>query len=231
MKIHTGQTLVPATQSWTWEQRSILGQRLLKDLAGCLIRLRNEDPHFGEYRKGDKDTVDAMQKALELDGYIYREKMLIASEESVIEEQEEEGIILDLARSLQLHDFQTLKHHLDLSTSHYQESRWDDSISNSRKVLEGILRQVAEKHSNTISKKPLTAQDLDRAFFVRDYLEKAGVLEKKEKETLKEVYGLLSETGGHPNIAHKDQARLMRHLALTFCQFVLLRFEGLIAHQ
>ena len=38
----------------------------------------------------------------------------------------------------------------------------------------------------------------------------------------------MSDTGGHPYMAAKDQARLMRHLALTFSQFVLLRLEGYI---
>jgi hypothetical protein len=36
------------------------------------------------------------------------------------------------------------------------------------------------------------------------------------------AYKLLSETGGHPYIAEKDQARLTRHLALIYCQLVLL---------
>ena len=57
-------------------------------------------------------------------------------------------------------------------------------------------------------------------------LERSGMLEKKEKEAIAQVYGLLSNTGGHPYIAERDQARLMRHLSLTFAQFVLLRLEG-----
>jgi hypothetical protein len=61
---------------------------------------------------------------------------------------------------------------------------------------------------------------------VRDYLERENLLEAKEKKALAEVYGLLSNTGGHPYIAEKDQARLMRHLALTFTQFILLRLQG-----
>jgi hypothetical protein len=54
-------------------------------------------------------------------------------------------------------------------------------------------------------------------------------LEKKEKDALSHVYGLLSETGGHPYVAQKDQARLMRHLSLTFCQFILIRLQGMFA--
>lgn len=61
---------------------------------------------------------------------------------------------------------------------------------------------------------------------VREYLESSGLLESKEKEALSSVYALLSETGSHPYMAASDQARLLRHLALTLSQFVLLRLKG-----
>src|SRR4051812_31007957 len=32
MKVHTGESLVSATQTWTWEQRERLGQELLEQL-------------------------------------------------------------------------------------------------------------------------------------------------------------------------------------------------------
>jgi hypothetical protein len=52
------------------------------------------------------------------------------------------------------------------------------------------------------------------------------LLDTKETETLAKVYGLLSQTGSHPNMAFNDQARLLRHLALAFSQFVMLRLQG-----
>jgi hypothetical protein len=226
MRIQTGESLVDATPKWDWQQRQKLGQRILKDLAECLIRKRLTDPQFEPYGVRDKQAVDIMQQTLELDGYIYREGVLWVPEESVIEETEEQGLIESLINSLELQDITTLKHHLVLSVTHFQESRWDDSISNSRKVLEGILQQVAARHSIAINGKVLSSEMLGRPVEVRDYLERSGLLEKKEKETISQVYGLLSNTGGHPYIAERDQARLMRHLALTFVQFVLLRLEG-----
>lgn len=207
MRIHTGESIAAATQSWSWEQRQSLGQRILKDLAESLIRLRHSDPDYGAYKTGDKKAVDDMQKAFELDGYIYREGILLVPEEGIIEEREEEGVLLGLIETVDLEDPQTLKHHLGLSASHYQESRWDDSISNSRKVLEGVLQQAAGRFAYIPGQNALTSDMLAKPFLVRDYLEKVGLLEKKEKETLAHVYGLLSDTGGHPNIAHRDQAR------------------------
>jgi hypothetical protein len=40
------------------------------------------------------------------------------------------------------------------------------------------------------------------------------------------VYGLLSHTGAHPYMAENDQARLLRHLALLFAHFAMLRLQG-----
>ncbi len=168
-----------------------------------------------------------MQSTLELDGYIYRDNTLWVPEESVIEEREEQGILQGLMDSLQLSDIPTLKHHIELSATDYHDAHWDNSIANSRKFLEGILSQAAEKHSS-VKRNSLSPSDLARPVEVRNYLEKAGLLEKKEKDTIAHVYGLLSETGGHPYIADRDQARLMRNLALTFSQFVLLRLEGVL---
>jgi hypothetical protein len=228
MQLHTGESLVSTTLQWSWQQRQMLGQRILKKLAECLIRQRLTDPNFETYGDDDKRAVDLMQQTLEIDGYIYRDNILWIPEETVIEEAEEQGVLEGLMTSLNLPDIPTLKHHLELSVQDYQESRWDDSISNSRKVLEGVLSQAAACYITISGGNGLSPKVLERPVEVRDYLEHAGILERKEKDTISSVYGLLSDTGGHPYIAERDQARLMRHLALTFSQFVLLRLEGIL---
>jgi hypothetical protein len=228
MRIHTGESLVSATLNWNWQQRQNLGQCILKNLAECLIYQRYTDPDFERYGDTDKNAVDFMQKVLELDGYIYHDGVLWIPEETVIKEAEEQGVLEGLMKAVDLEDITTIKHHLDLSATHYEESRWDDSISNSRKILEGVLSQVAARQSIAKEGKSLPPKTLERAVEVRDYLEQCGLIEKKEKETISQVYGLLSDTGGHPYIAERDQARLMRHLSLTFTQFILLRLEGFL---
>jgi hypothetical protein len=84
-----------------------------------------------------------------------------------------------------------LQRHLQLSASHYQESRWDDSIASSRKVLEGVLRQVAGRYGRDFPQKALSSDALSRPVAARDYLQQVGLLEKKEKEAVAQVYGLL----------------------------------------
>jgi hypothetical protein len=44
-------------------------------------------------------------------------------------------------------------------------------------------------------------------------------------------YGLISNTGSHPNTAHQDQARLMRNLALIYSQYILLQWGWILEEQ
>lgn len=225
MRLHTGESLVRATSDWTWQQREKLGQRYLKDLAEDI--LNHWEPRTGEYKYSDRvPAIEGLTKSLELDGYEYKDSQLLASEIDVLDVEEETGALQSLYTSLSLQNSDTAFHHLRLSEEHYLAGRWDDSISNSRKFFECVLQEVAALHSNLIHKVALSDPMYSRPVRVREYLEKEGLLETKEKEAVSSVYGLLSHAGGHPYMARNDQARLLRHLALTFSQFAMLRLKG-----
>jgi hypothetical protein len=225
MKLHTGETIVSATKDWDWEARQKLGNRILEDLAADFLAIERQ--HSWDLRESEEDKLrKELIKNLELDGYSYQEDRLLYSEASVLDTEEEEGVLDRLMIELKLPDYDVAKHHLEQSAVHYTEGRWDDCISNARKVLESVLSQSAQVYSTSVQGSPLSQVKLQRPVDVRDYLEQEKLLEAKEKKALSEVYGLLSNTGGHPYIAEKEQARLMRHLALTFTQFVLLRLQG-----
>ncbi len=215
MKLHTGETQASATTEWTWKQRQQLGQMLLEELAGDIL------PEVQNIDAGKE-----LLRSLELDGYTYRDSRLLSPESDVLDVQEETGVLQSLYKSLGLNDEQVVLHHLALSEAHYLAGRWDDSISNSRKFLEGVLREVANTHSTRKKNAPLSSTVYTSPVGVRDYLQSEGLLEAKEKQALSAVYGLLSNTGGHPYMAQNEQARLLRHMALTFSQFVMLRLQG-----
>lgn len=223
MRLHTGESLTDAAPSWSWEQRRALGQKYLKDLAEDYLQVfdRSDDWH----RNHEKKQRDEVVKSLELDGFVYKTPHLLAPEEDVLDTQAEDGVLQSLYKTLSLGDQETAFHHLALSEEHYTSSRWDDCISNSRKFLECVLAQVAKRYGQAKSK-PVSDSMMSRPVNIRDYLEEEKLLEPKEKEALSKVYGLLSETGGHPYMARNDQARLLRHLALTFSQFAMLRLQG-----
>ena len=229
-RVHTGESLVSETPEWSWKQRQALGQRLLGDLACSLISARLNDSNVEIYGPNQRDAVDQMRRLLELDGYVYKDGVLLIPEETVLDEEEEQGVIERLFGDLGLQERNVLDHHLRLSAEHYQNAKWDDSIANSRKVLEQVLREVAVRLASVLGDN-VHSRALDTPVRVRDYLKRGGLLEQKEQDAIAKIYALLSDTGAHPYIAHRDQARLLRHYALTTSQFVLLRLQGALAQQ
>ncbi len=228
MQLHTGETQVDATPDWTWDQRKALGQDYLRDLAEDILtewfNKWKEGPEYSRPEIGNH--VGELLSSLELDGYVYLDSRLLSPESDVLDVQEETGVLQSLYAALKLASGEIAFHHLKLSEEHYLGKRWDDSISNSRKFLESVLQEVAAAHSLQCKGTQLPMGIYTSPFRVRDYLEDEGMLETKEKNAIAAIYGLLSETGGHPYMAQNDQARLLRHLALTISQFAMLRFQG-----
>ncbi|MBK5482680.1 hypothetical protein JFV29_12385 [Peribacillus sp. TH16] len=218
MKLHTGETQYQVTSNWTWEQRKVLGQNYLVNLSEDILR--------AEHKLQGK-----LINSLELDGYKYNNGKLILSEVDILEVEEETGVLESLYTELDLNNRETALHHLKLSSEHYLAAKWDDSISNSRKYMESVLREIAYSYNEKIKRSKLSNRIYESPREVRSFLESEGILETKETKTIAAVYGLLSNTGSHPYIADNDQARLLRHLSLTITQFVMLRFEGSIKEQ
>lgn len=227
MKLHTGESQYQATKDWTWPQRQVLGQQYLHQLAEVIL---NHWEKKGDGGSHPQKLVAESQRLLELDGFVRRGSHLLVPEQDILDVREEAGVLEQLYVDLGLADRETAMHHLQLSVEHYTAQRWDDSIGNSRKFLECVLREVARSHS-LHSGSRVGSEALGKPAKVRDYLEQNGLLETKERGALASTYGLLSETGGHPYMARNEQARLLRHLALTFGQFAMLRLEGFLRDQ
>jgi len=223
MSLHTGQSLVDATPDWTWKQRERLGQRYLEELAEDAVQRWDKAESY--YRKG----LDSMKKALELDGYGFKDGRLLVPEQDVVDAQEQAGVLRTLFQDMALGEEAETFSFLEASDDHYIDGKWADAIHNARKFLESTLWCVATKNASETEGRQLPVAMSESPASVRDYLEKQGLLEEKEKKALSAVYSLLSHTGGHPYMAEKDQARLLRHLAITFCHFVMLRLKGRLA--
>jgi hypothetical protein len=224
MRLHTGETQANATPDWDWDARRKLGQTYLHNLARDILNCDN--PAKSSYSPPFKHPDERLLESLELDGYIYRDSRLIAPETDVLDTQEEAGVLATLFSDLGLDNWSTAKHCLDLSEEHWLNGKWDDCISNARRFMECVLQECAATHSQRIKKTPLAKKTYEQAAGVRDYLEAEQLLETREKRTIGDVYGLLSNVGSHPNIATKEQGRLLRQVALIFSQFVMLRLRG-----
>lgn len=227
MHLHNGQTIAIEKPNWTRKRCQAFGQEHLKDLAIAILNWWYSCADgFRESRPDLAQKISNLVRYLELDGYIYRNSHFLTVESEVLDTTKENGLLRNLYTTLQLGNKETAFHHLSLSEEHYIDSKWDDSISNSRKFLECVLQEVAKKHSLEVNGIALPENVFSRPVEVRKYLEKESILEQKEVDALRGTYGLLSDTGSHPYMAQNDQARLLRHLSLTFAQFVMLRVQG-----
>lgn len=216
-------------------------QQLLVDLAKLFLNnINNFVPHSNQQltENIDFDGDDRSQaiigsyfkllRSLELDGYIYREPDLFRPEQDIINVEEERRTLHVLYKSLNLDDKEQAFKFLDLSEEHYIAGRWEDAIGNARKFFEQVLSEVANSHSIKSTQQPLAKNVYEKPVEVRIYLQNSNLMEEKEVKAIAAIYSLLSETGGHPKTAKNDQARLLRHLALTLSQFAMLRLEGFL---
>jgi len=228
LRIHTGESLVNATPEWPWDKRKALGLQHLEYLAKDFLIWYDQEcsDQFSKQHYGELATE--LRRRLEIDGYVYRDGMLLHPETEILDVEAESGLLQELHRSLGLGRKDEIFSFLDLSEKHYINGDWSDSIGNARKFFEAVLQEVANRHSLHSTTQPIPERTLQRPVAIREYLEEEGLLEKRERETLDKVYGLLSHTGGHPYMAAKDQARLLRQLSLTITQFILLRLEGYV---
>jgi len=225
LMIHTGESFISATPNWPWDKRRELGQVYLKNLARDFIvwyRGQTDRRTVDQY----KGVYEGMIRRLEIDGYVFQDGELRQTEVEVLDVEAETGLLESLHTKLGLPDRQQTFEFLKLAEDHYIAGRWSDCIGNARKFFEAILQQVANKHSATTKGVGLPASTLQRPVAIRDYIETETLLEKKEREAVDKIYGLLSQTGGHPYMAEQDQARLLRQICLTMTQFIMLRLEG-----
>lgn len=229
MRMGTGEIIAGAySNKLPLEKAEKIGQSYIRQLAEDIFQYEEGLSPSDTWSRNELKEIPKLKRQLELDGYLYKEGVLLISDDDVIDTEYEEGVLESLIRAISLDHQDIGKHHLIKSASHYLEGNWDDSIANSRKLLEWTLQESAAKHHLAAKGTSISSGLLKNPRQVRDYLESGDILENKEREAIAKIYGLLSETGGHPYIAKQDQARLMRHLALTFSQFVLLRIQGFL---
>ncbi len=225
MRIHTGESLVTATTDWTWEQRRKLGQRLLRDLARDQLRFLEKAQQSQYFGKSYAPQFQELRRRLELDGYVFRDSELFQQQEDLLDVEAERDILRSLFQKSQLAREKDAFEFLSLAEEHFLAERWSDTISNVRKFFELMLQEGARTVSSRRDR-PIEESKLAQPREVRAFMEAEGLLEKKERELVEKLYGLLSETGAHPYMAESDQARLLRQMTLTISQFVLLRLSA-----
>ena len=205
MLMQTGQSLARMLPGFTTEQLMNRGQEYLRKLAEDCLRCVNGDARFAdEFLENrqftetvGKDAI-ALLRSLKFDGYYFKDGHLLAPESDVFDTREVADVLETLYAELRLARKDVAVHHLKLSEEHWQSGKWDDCIGNARKFLECVLQEIAASHSFQYKNAELPKQIRESPGKVRDYLEKEGLLDTKEKQVLREDYGFFSEKGGHP---------------------------------
>lgn len=201
---------------------NVNGQKVLEKMAIDFINYKMQTPSDTNWTSGVEKKRKQLISQLELDGYVLKDGKLYKSDHTVINIEEETDSLKRLYDDIGLTNKETTFEFLNLCEEHYRNDHWSDSIHNSRNFYETILKQVALERSKDDTNPPR----LDQPKLVRKYLRDSKLIIEEEFEVVSKAYGLLSRTGGHPYIAEKDQARLLRQISLSITQFVMLSFEG-----
>jgi hypothetical protein len=172
--------------------------------------------------------VKALVRNLELDGYELRDARLVAIDEHAFSVEEIEPLLIRLCRDVGIPTAQIEKE-LKECEDQYVAEKWGASIASARHLLEHVLQEAARHWLPTRQVSPSDG-DLRRAAHVRDELKRTGFMDEKEHRFIGALYGLLSDQGGHPNMAERQNALICRQYALSATQFVLLRLKsGIVA--
>lgn len=135
MKIHTGESLYEATKDWTWEQRRMLGQRFLRDLARDHLRWFEAERGESFFDRDYAEDATILLRRLELDGYVLKDSELLQQQDDVLDVEKERGILQSLFTAAKLERAGDAFEFLRLAEEHFVASRWSDSISNVRKFF------------------------------------------------------------------------------------------------
>ncbi len=249
MGLHTGETIAGATRGSSDSERQTLGQTFLVKLAEDILNLYETLPVYSTdgnrvtnqeelnilraaaaYNRPAADLIHNLKVRLEIDSYLYRDGHLYPVESAVIDTVEERTYLEQLVDLTPLQDQAVIRHHIRDSEVAYADGRWGHSVSDARNFFEALLQQVAAAHHLKTKGQAIPNSIFDFPVKVREYLEAQRLIDRREQEAIWKIYGLISNTGAHPNIAERDEARLMRHLALTFSQFILLKYQGFLAN-
>ena len=110
---------------------------------------------------------------------------------------------------------------------HFENSKWEDSIHNSRKLYEIVLKECAKYYSKNIAK---DNQNLSNAkpVEVRLYLEKNKYFSEDESNIIQYYYKYLSNIGSHPKLALEEQADFSRVMSINTILYAINRLEKFI---
>ena len=168
------------------------------------------------------ESIPVLENLLRIDGYIYEKEHLYEINTDI---NDKFDIIKNMYNSFGFDNIKELDSFYNNMNEHFENSKWEDSINNSRKLYELILKNCAEYYSKNIEK---TNKSFDNvlAVKVREYLEKVAFFSQDEINIIQYFYKYMSNIGSHIKLALEEQADFSRVIAINIILYSLRRLES-----
>ena len=168
------------------------------------------------------ESIPTLENLLRIDGYIYEKEHLYEINTDI---NDKFDMIKKMYNSFGFDNIKELDSFYNNMNEHFENSKWEDSINNSRKLYELILKNCAEYYSKNVEK---TNKMFDNvlAVKVREYLEKVDFFSQDEINIIQYFYKYMSNKGSHIKLALEEQADFSRVIAINIILYSLRRLES-----
>lgn len=190
-----------------------MGQKDIKGLAIGIL-----------YRKLQPESLEVLENLLRIDGYIYEKEKLYEINTDV---DDKANLIKSKFKKFGFNNEEEFDVFYSNMNEHFENSKWEDSIHNSRKLYEIVLKECAIYYSENIAKDNknlLNAKPVD----IRLYLEKNKYFSDDESNIIQYYYKYLSNIGSHPKLALEEQADFSRVMSINTILYTINRLEKFI---
>jgi hypothetical protein len=162
---------------------------------------------------------DDLKKCLILDGYKIENNKLLKIEPTIEGVESMDDDLANLLTQSNLCDFENVIQHIKRSSDSFNQSNYNDCLSNARIALETIVREIA-LHKGFVDTTKAWGTSLVR-------LKTEGFITEKEEKTIAPVYAFISE-GCHVPIGFTEEefARFGRNLAISMCYFLIKKLNS-----
>ncbi len=209
MDIHTGMFY----SRKEYKKCQQLGQSDLKNMIIGILS-RNIQP----------ESRENLENLLRIDGYIYEKERLYEINTDI---DDKVNLINAMLKKINVENTTEFDIFYKNMNEHFENSKWEDSINNSRKLYELILKEVAKYYSINIEKTNKSFEKV-QAVEIRKYLEDVKFFSEDELNIIRYFYKYMSNIGSHTKLALEGQADFSRVIAINIVLYSLRRLETYI---
>lgn len=176
------------------------------------------------YRNLQPESKQTLENLLRIDGYIYEKERLYEINTDV---DDKADIIKKKFEEFNFANKDEFNVFYNNMNEHFENSKWEDAIHNSRKLLEIVLKECAIYYSNNIkndNKDFIETKPVE----IRKYLETVNYFSEDESNIVQYYYKYLSNIGSHPKLALEEQANFSRVMSINTILYTINRLEKYI---